>query len=102
MWSEPLITGPTPNILLAVLTSISALLTAIQQPTKSYPITKGIDITGKATKGIWVGSAGTIIAKLSSDTTTSTFNTSVSGTWIPGNFIIITTASTANQIVGLV
>ena len=82
------------------LTNIITLLTNIQQPTHTYTIVKGTDLTGKATKGIWVGLAGTVIAKLSNDSATNTF-TCLAGEYVPGNFILISSSSTANGLIGL-
>lgn len=71
----------------------------LQQPTKFASVVKSdsTDITLTATKGLWVGTAGDLIAK-GTDGVAVTFKV-VSGSYVPGAFSRVMVATTAADIV---
>lgn len=79
------------------------MFSAIKQPTKSVAVTPSdsTDLTGTATKGLWVGTAGNLSVKLSGDSSATTWKNVASGTYVPGNFIRVMAATTATDIVAL-
>ena len=54
------------------------------------------------TRGIYVGGAGTVVAKLASASSTVTFSSVPAGAVLPIRAKLVTTASTATNLVGLV
>lgn len=54
------------------------------------------------TRGIYVGGAGTVVAKLASDSATVTFSAVPAGAVLPIRARLVTTASTATNMIGLV
>lgn len=72
----------------------------VGQPTQSAPVTPSdsTNITTTATKGLWVGGAGTIIGRLVGDQADRTW-TVAAGTYLPGSFALVKAASTATLIV---
>lgn len=86
----------------ASLTSIDTKLTLMEQPTKFAAITPAdaTDITAFATKGLWVGGAGTLIVK-GLDGVQVSMVVGSNGTYVPGAFSRVMTATGATAIVAM-
>lgn len=83
----------------ATLTTVN---TSASHPTTSASVTPSdsTDLTGTATKGIWVGVAGNVAVKMKSDSSAVTLQNVPSGTYIPGSFSrVMSTNTTASGIV---
>ena len=81
------------NLLLALLLS---------QPVKSTDVTPSdsTDLTGLATKGIYVGTGGDVAYQFTGDTAAHTLKNVASGTLLPGNYKrVMSTNTTASNIV---
>lgn len=78
-------------------------------PATQAPASSAFEITPNdseeflvVTRGIYVGGAGTVVAKLASDSSTVTFSSVPAGAVLPIRARLVTTASTATNMVGLV
>jgi len=83
--------------------ALLALLSKCAPPTKGVAITPNdnTDITASATKYLWVGGKGTLVVKFAGDSTTTSIVIAIDGTWVPGEFSRVMTATTATNIVAL-
>lgn len=89
-------------------------MTAVNQYSQSDPATQAPASSAFAitpndseefdvvTRGIYVGSAGSVVAKLAGDSETVTFENVPAGAVLPIRARLVTTASTATNMVGLV
>jgi len=85
------------------LASILAALVLLLEPSISTPVTPddATDITATATKGLFVGTTGNVSAKLVGDSSARTWKNVPSGSYIPGAFKAVMTATTAADILAL-
>ncbi len=76
---------------------------SVSAPTKFAAVTKSdsTDLTGVATKGLYVGTTGSVVVKGVNDTVAVTFASVPAGAFIPGNFSRVMNATTASNIVAI-
>lgn len=89
--------GSTP-VTLATDDTVALKLT---QPTTSAAVTPSDSTVLACAKGLWVGTAGNLSLKLSSDSSAVTWKNVPSGTFVPGSVIRVMAATTAQDIVCL-
>jgi len=74
---------------------------ALTQPTASSAVTPSDSTVLACGKGLWIGTAGNLSLKLSSDSSAQTWKNVPSGSFTPGNIIRVMVATTAADIVCL-
>jgi hypothetical protein len=100
-----LMAGSTPVTLATNDTQVALLLAALNKitpPTTNTAVTPSdsTDLTGLASKGVWVGTGGNIALKGSGDSAAVTYLSVPDGAFIEGNFIrVMSTNTTASNIV---
>lgn len=73
----------------------------LRSPPQSNAITTSDTAAQRASQGLWVGTGGNITARLRYDTADVVFKNILSGTYLPGDFVLIkATGTTAADIVG--
>lgn len=75
-----------------------AALALLSQPTVAATVTTHDTNAQVATKGLWVGTGGNITGRLSGDGADRVWKNIPSGTYVPGNFVLIKVATTAADI----